>query len=475
MGPRAGISPFRWHQLHAECTAELAAAPRARDVVWSDLAALCDPRRPSPCNSTLVHIANSRPLVSTVDARGRISSLLYPGSLLADGWPSAASPPSPPGSPAAATDLLRHAAVVSVRDASLTAAGDVLARGRRYGGAARRACGLDLPRLPPPSLGCRGPLTHALLLSQRWIDSFSHIFFHLLPQLALLLDHAPHAGAPPVVLLGPPQRYSSPALEPLLAAAFGLDARRLRRSPRGEAHFASLASLLYLPPGACAHTATYGRASLAAAHVRLAAAAAASTPRHGVVYFRRPCPMRRCVANEPALLRALRAALAPPFALRVVDTGREHAQPDVGGAERAEAAAAGAAPAAGQSFRELRHTLAHARAVLSVCGSAWGNAVFAPVQEATTSLVEINWLHGRAAFVNLQHYLGGRARYWVLEPAGGGAADYSAPITAPIAQIVVALRAAGVARCVPPARDARLGEDDPPLLCNMSRIRDAIG
>ena len=67
---------------------------------------------------------------------------------------------------------------------------------------------------------------------------------------------------------------------------------------------------------------------------------------------------------------------------------------------------------------------------------------------------QLNSLHGRSSFVKMHHFIGGPSRYWVLEPKFLGQLGLKqrydsrrARVRAPIAQVLVALHHAGVAKC----------------------------
>ena len=501
------MSPMRWQQLRATCTRRLAA--EATDVDWHQLHSTCEGGR--WCNVTDVSVGNFRPIVSTVDKDGLVSGVLYPGCWHADWWDDGwevelgswrpqrrvgAANASGDGVSAVrrGSNLLRRVRIVTVRNAVVTSKGGVLARGRRFGVAALRRCGLELQpddndKHRTSAASCARPLGNVLVLQQLWADSFSHVFFQLLPQLVLLLEHAAAAAisdasastsasplAAPFVMLGPRQSYSSPSLPQLLMSALGIDAAHLVRGSHGEAFHAQRASLLQLPPGVCAHSAIYGHGSLRHVHSRLRLAAGAksggSSPlltsgaepsqRDLVVYFRRPCPMKRCVVNEPALLRAMRAALVAPFELRVIDTGRSHTGDELGdtrGVKRRRAPGGtdeveDEEEAMGD-YRDHLRVMRRARVVVSVCGSAWGNAFFADAGAETVHFIELNSLHGRSSFVKMHHFIGGSSRYWVLEPKFLGRPlglkqrydSRRARVRVPVAPLLVALHHAGVGRC----------------------------
>ena len=435
------MSPMRWQQLRATCTRRLAAD--ATDVDWHQLHSTCDGSR--WCNVTDLAVGNFRPIVSTIDKEGLVTGVLYPGYWHADFWDDGwevelgswrpqrrVSAANCTGGGAAAavrrgSNLLRRVRILTVRNAVVTSKGGVLARGRRFGVAPLRRCGLELPdnsgnhRGEHSVASCARPLGNVLVLQQLWSDSFSHIFFQLLPQLVLLLEHTatPAAAATsplaaPYVILGPRQSYSSPSLPQLLMSGLGIDAAHLVRDSNGEAFHAQRASLLQLPPGVCAHSAIYGHGSLRHVHSRLRLAGAKgggsiamlesdaeSSVRDWVVYFRRPCPMKRCVVNEPALLRAMRAALVAPFELRVINTGRSHTGDELGDARgvRRRRAAGGEDEDEEDvmgDYRDHLRAMRRARVIISVCGSAWGNAFFADAGAETVHFVEVRDAHSNS-------------------------------------------------------------------------------
>ena len=443
-GYAKSMSPIRWEQLRSACARTLAAAPDAADVGWHDLRPTCTRQR--WCNVTEHGATNHRPVVSTVDAHGLLSGVLYPGNWQpdwwADGWEAehgAWRAQSNATTGSRGSNLLRRFRIVTVRNAVVTSTGSVLARGRRFGVEGLRRCALQLPSVPGQADTCSRPLGHVVVLQQLWADSFSHIFFQLLPQLALVaIDAFPSA---PDVMIGPSQRYSSPHLPAILLHAFGIQPDRIIRASRGQAYHVARATVLQLPPGNCPHAAVYPHGVLRRSWAKLRVGLPHTDEHDRVVYLRRPCPMRRCVVNEAAMLRAVRSALVAPYELVVVDQGSSHT-----GDEYAEE------QSSRHSLQELQALMARAKVVLGVCGSAWGNAFWADAGAPGVHFVELNNLHGRASFVKMHHYVGGPSRYWVLEPRFG-TQGYESQVQVAVGPLIVALHHAGVARCAsaPPA------------------------
>ena len=121
-----------------------------------------------------------------------------------------------------------------------------------------------------------------------------------------------------------------------------------------------------------------------------------------------------------------RAALVAPFELRVIDTGRSHTGDELGdtrGVKRRRAAGSTDEDEdedeAMGDYRDHLRVMRRARVIVSVCGSAWGNAFWVDAGAPGVHFVELNNLHGRASFVKMHHYVGGPSRYWVLEPRFG--------------------------------------------------------
>ena len=400
------VSPFRWHQLHATCLrrASWSEASIRSDLDWH---ALGQPHQ-CVCNTTAVRVQNHRPVVSSVDRGGHVMGVLFPGSLQSDFWDDGWESVVPSAHRQQLTDLgrasslVRDLQIVTARQAVVTATGAVHCASRcRVGVRGLAECGLTLdPMILPkrrqqPHL-CLGPLPHALVVRQRWAEAFSHIFFHLLPQLAVLLEHSirHNLPTPAHVLLGSLQTFSSPSLVSILVEALGIQASHIHRSERGEAYYAAHATLLMTPPGTCANTATYGHSVLRRVHERLVPPSPA--PRHLVLYFQRRCPMARCIVNEPAVIKAIERALAPPYQLKILNPGSAHTlHVDFEEGDRRGKSLDGL------SYHELRRTMSSARIVIGACGSAWGNAFFAQAMAPDVHFIELNWLDGRASFVNM--------------------------------------------------------------------------
>ena len=434
---------------------ELLLPSNSSDVVWSALPSVCPACGPNGacatdrfCTSHTMELQNARPTVSVVSRRGEITGVLYPGFWQPDWWDDGSlAPLGPRRAQASGTrqvngfergpNLLRRARVVTVRDAVITSNGHVLAGGRRFGAAELQTCRLGSMRNHGRRMACL-QRAHVAVMHQKWADAFSHIFFQLLPQLVLLLEHASVRQLPdPVVLLRSTEAHSNEnILFKLIGSALGIHHTRIVRAARGYAIQAERASLLYLPPGNCANFAIFPLGVMSKVHKRLAAPPPIEQ-RTLVVYLRRPCPASRCLVNERVLLAAIRRALLPPYELRIVSPGR------VGGSS-----------AAGGGWNVLRPIMERARVIWGPCGSAWGNAFFHAATD-DVHLIEINPLHGRASFVKQHHYIGGTSRYWVIEPVVRAAQAlstqhmYETRWLVPPDRLLLILRLAGVARCEP--------------------------
>ena len=452
------------------------------DADWDSTPSHCS-SSDAECNYTTLALQNFRPVVSTVNAQGQLSGVLFSGNQQSDWWDDGWE--SERGAwrkqRAGASLLLREARVVTVRNAVVTSTGSVLTASLRFGARDLDRCRLRLPAVPHADDRCRDgawfccsntePVQTLLVLAQLFIDAFGHLFFHLLPQLVMLLEHTA-SWQHPLIHLGAVQRYSSPSALPILLEALGIAPSRVLRAARAEAYEARRAALLQLPRGVCAHTAVYPYGVLRRQQLRLAPPPQHEAKRRDlVVYLQRPCPtMTRCVVNEAALLRTLREAIVPPYQLRVVNPGTGHVVGDAAVGESRPDAATGEG---GLSFERLRATMARARVVLGVCGSAWGNAFFSHVAASDVHLVEINSLHGRSSFVKMHHFAGGSSRYWVVEPdfgpriAAHASRRYESRVRVHLGPLVTALHHAGVARCEPPS-PAESAEDG--VACNMSRF-----